>query len=185
MKPFGIDAADTLTVLEALLAALGGLLDGSELTRTVVVEAAGRTLRPAMTLGLVLEAEAALAAAALSPEQQARLAHLRARRLAERDFRAAAYQARLRREMKSLEDRGRWAREDRRRQAEGDPQEEAAEGARRERLRLLAVELGVPGIEHARQAEKLAFAQLARVPRLDLLQRRLDDDAPLAPSPLL
>lgn len=49
----------------------------------------------------------------------------------------------------------------------------------------LAVELGVPGIEHARQAEKLAFAQLARVPRLDLLQRRLDDDEPLAPSPLL
>lgn len=49
----------------------------------------------------------------------------------------------------------------------------------------LAVELGLPGVEHARQAERLAFAQLARVPRLDLLRRRLDDDEPLAPSPLI
>lgn len=141
MAPFGVDAAATLAVLAAMVDRLGELLEGQDLTRTVVVEAGGRTLRPAMTLGLVLETEAALAAAALTPAQAEQLTALRRARLAERAFRAAAYQARLRREVKSLEDRQRWAREDRRRQAEADPQEEAAEEARRARLRLLALEL--------------------------------------------
>lgn len=141
MKPFGVDSTATLTILEAMIAALGDLLDGSDLTRTVVVEAGGRTYRPAMTLGLVLETEAALDLAALSAEQRAALEGLRAARLAQRDFRAAAYQARLRREIRSLEDRQRWAREDRRLQSEVDPQEEAAEAARRERRSLLAIEL--------------------------------------------
>lgn len=141
MKPFGVDSTATLTILEAMIAALGDLLDGSDLTRTVVVEAGGRTYRPAMTLGLVLETEAALDLAALSAEQRAVLEGLRAARLAQRDFRAAAYQARLRREIRSLEDRQRWAREDRRLQSEVDPQEEAAEAARRERCSLLAIEL--------------------------------------------
>lgn len=141
MKPFAVDTAATLTVLEAMRDALGELLDGSDLTRTVVVEAGGHTLRPAMTLGLVLETEAALAAADLTADQRSRLEGLRAARLAERDFRAAAYQARLRREIRSLEDRQRWAREDRRQQTDPDPQEESADAARRERVRLLATEL--------------------------------------------
>ena len=141
MKPFGVDSTATLTILEAMIAALGDLLDGSDLTRTVVVEAGGRTHRPAMTLGLVLETEAALDLAALSADQRRALEGLRAARLAQRGFRAAAYQARLRREIRSLEDRQRWAREDRRLQSEVDPQEEAAEAARRERRSLLAIEL--------------------------------------------
>ena len=54
MKPFGVDAAGTLAILTVMVDRLGELLEGRDLTRTVVIETGGRTLRPAMTLGLIL-----------------------------------------------------------------------------------------------------------------------------------
>jgi hypothetical protein len=143
MKPFDTDTAGTLAILTAMVDSLGDLLEGRDLTRTVVVEAGGRTHRPAMTLGLLLETEQALAAAdsGLAATERGTLSGLVARREAHRDFRREAYEARLRREMKSLDDSGRWARQDRRAAAEPDPQEAAAEAARRARFNLLALEL--------------------------------------------
>ena len=147
MKPFGTDAATTLTILGAMVDRLGELLGSADLTRTVVVEAGGRSFRPAMTLGLILETEHSLAAADSDLDAAGRqaLAGLRTRREAHRDFQREAYEARLRREMKSLEDSGRWARQERQATGERDPQEEDAEARRRARFNLLAVELSKLG----------------------------------------
>src|SRR6185369_7372962 len=49
----------------------------------------------------------------------------------------------------------------------------------------LAHELGLPDAQARRDAELLAFAQLLRGPRVDLLRRVDDGGEPLAPSPLL
>jgi len=49
----------------------------------------------------------------------------------------------------------------------------------------LAHELGLPDAQARRDAELLAFAQLLRGPRVDLLRRIDDGGEPLAPSPLL
>jgi ATP-dependent helicase/nuclease subunit B len=49
----------------------------------------------------------------------------------------------------------------------------------------LAVALGLPGIDARRHAERIAFAQLQRMPHVDVLYRRRDGDEPLAPSALL
>lgn len=49
----------------------------------------------------------------------------------------------------------------------------------------LAVALGLPGVAAQREAERRAFAQLARLPRLTLLHRLDDGGQPLGPSPLL
>lgn len=143
MKPFGTDAAGTLSILGAMIDRVGELLESSDLTRTVVVEAGGRSFRPAMTLGLILETEHALAEAGSGLDEAGRLAlaGLRTRREAHRGFHREAYETRLRREMKSLEDSGRWARQERQATGERDPQEEDADMARRARFNLLAVEL--------------------------------------------
>ncbi|HQZ70822.1 MAG: hypothetical protein ACH37Z_08690 [Anaerolineae bacterium] len=143
MKPFGVDAAGTLAILTVMVDRLGELLEGRDLTRTVVIETGGRTLRPAMTLGLILETEQALGAAdsGLSAEGQQALVGLRTRREAHRDFHREIYEARLRREMKSLEDSGRWARGERQATDERDPQEDEAAANRRARFNLLAMAL--------------------------------------------
>lgn len=49
----------------------------------------------------------------------------------------------------------------------------------------LATALGLPGAAARREAEQLAFAQLARSRRLSLLHRRADGSEPLGASPLL
>ena len=49
----------------------------------------------------------------------------------------------------------------------------------------LAVALGLTGIAAQREAERIAFAHLQRLPALTVLHRRRDGDEPLAPSPLL
>lgn len=49
----------------------------------------------------------------------------------------------------------------------------------------LAAALGLETVARQRERERLAFAQLLRVPDLVLLRRRLEGDEPLAASPLL
>ncbi|WP_295645401.1 PD-(D/E)XK nuclease family protein [uncultured Methylibium sp.] len=49
----------------------------------------------------------------------------------------------------------------------------------------LAIALGLPGVATQRDAERFAFAQLAREPRLTLLHRRGDGREPMTASPLL